>query len=278
MILARLAVLCAIAVTMYVNGSYAWSKGGSPADQFAMLGMALAIDGCKCSFLRVAALCKQDGRLLAATLLFFLWWPCIAYSTFAGYSYLHSNRTTISTGKQGLAEERQRAQATYEQTAADLRLAMANPLWASTSACTTPKYKAKDFCENLERLRDDQAKASAILTRIAPTDANPEVTGLAANTGLPADRVQFVIALVPAILVELLASVGFYAIAKRPAEKAPRKPVGAFFQNWLPLPRKKSQTVPAAALGAFGAMSKPVEPANGMATPKQPKIIWQLPS
>ena len=72
MIIARAAVYIAIAVTMYVNGSYAWSKGGSPVDQWAMLGLALAIDGCKCSFLRVASLCKQDGRLLAAALVFLL--------------------------------------------------------------------------------------------------------------------------------------------------------------------------------------------------------------
>lgn len=88
MIIAVAAVYAAIAVTMFVNGSYAWSKGGSPADQYAILGLALAIDGCKCSFLRVSALCNQDGHRVAAILLFILWWPCLAYSTFAGYLVL----------------------------------------------------------------------------------------------------------------------------------------------------------------------------------------------
>jgi hypothetical protein len=266
MIIARLAVYAAIAVTMYVNGSYAWSKGGSPADQFAMLGLALAIDGCKCSFLRVASLCKQDGRSLPAILLFFMWWPCLVYSTFAGYSYLHSNRTTVSTGKQASAEERQRAQAAHDQAAADLRLATANPLWTTTSACTTvAKGKPKDFCEN-------------ILTRIAPTDANPEVTGLAANTGFTPERVQFLIALVPAILVELLASVGFYAIGKHPTEKAPRKPAGAFWGSWLSMPGSSQKTPPVKLSTAPGAIEKPVQPDKKATNPIQPTIKWQLPS
>jgi hypothetical protein len=279
MIIARLAVYAAIAVTMYVNGSNAWSKGGSPADQFAMLAMALAIDGCKCSFLRVASLCKQDGRSFPATLLFLMWCPCLAYSTYAGYSYLHSNRTTVSTGKQGMAEERQRAQAAHDQAAADLRLATANPLWATTSACTTiTKGKAKEFCETVTGLRDDQAAAAAILTRIAPTDANPEVTGLAANTGLTPERVQFLIALVPAMLVELLASVGFYAIGKHPTEIAPRKPVGAFWRSWLSMPGSSQKTLPVKLSTASGAIEKPMQPDKPTITPIQQTIKWQLPS
>jgi hypothetical protein len=241
MIIAVAAVYAAIAVTLYVNGSYAWSKGGSPSDQMAMLGLALAIDGCKCSFLRLASLRQQEGRTLAAVLLFVLWWPCLVYSTFAGYSYLHTNRAAVSTGKQGTADERQRAQATHDQAAADLRLALANPLWA-------------------------------------PTDANPEVTGIAANTGFAAERIQLIIALVPAILVELLASVGFYAIGTRPAEKAPGKSVEARRQFWLPELGSTRKTPPAASAGASGAVAKPV-PAAVVADPAiVPTMKWKIPS
>jgi hypothetical protein len=279
MIIAVAAVYAAIAVTLYVNGSYAWSKGGSPADQFAMLGLALAIDGCKCSFLRLASLRQQEGRTLAAVLLFVLWWPCLVYSTFAGYSYLHTNRAAVSTGKQGTADERQRAQATHDQAAADLRLALANPLWAASSACTSPaKGKAKEFCDTIARVRADQADAAVILTRIAPTDANPEVTGIAANTGVAAERIQLIIALVPAILVELLASVGFYAIGKRPAGKAPGTPVEA--RRWFrrPKPASTRETPPAAFVEASGAMAKPVPAAVVPVPATAPTVKWKIPS
>jgi hypothetical protein len=110
-----------------------------------------------------------------------------------------------------------------------------NPLWASTNACTTiAKGKAKEFCDAVATLRTEQTKAAAVLNRIAPFDANPEVTGLAANTGIAAERVQFLIAVVPAVLVELLASVGFYAICRRPSEKAPKTLLGARLRSWLP--------------------------------------------
>ncbi|MEQ1719477.1 MAG: hypothetical protein ABL907_26375 [Hyphomicrobium sp.] len=234
-----------------------------------MLGLALAIDGCKCSFLRVSSLCKQDGRPLAAILLFVLWWPCLAYSTFAGYSYLHINRTTVSTDKQGIAEERQRAHAAHDQATADLRIATADPLWAATSACTTtlPKGRGKEFCATIIRLRADQAAAAAILTRITPIDANPEVTGLTANTGLTSDQVQFLIAAVPAILVELLASVGFYAIGKRSTEKAPSQPVNASPRFWRPKPSQAPKTSPASVLVAPA-------PQATSATPPQP--VWKF--
>lgn len=267
MIIAVAAVYAAIAVSLFVNGSYAWSKGGTPADQYAMVGLMLAIDGCKVSFLRLASARFQQRLRAAAVALLVLWCPCFVVSTVAAYSYLQTNRAAVSTDKQGTAEERQRAHAAHDQAAADLRLATANPLWNETSACTTilPKGKGKGFCDGITRLRANQASAAAILTRITPTDANPEVTGLAANTGLTAAQVQFLIAIVPAILVELLASVGFYAIGKHLAENAPGQPAGARLKSWLHEIGRPLKKPSGNALEAPAMKSTPSEP---------PQPVW----
>ncbi|MEQ1672335.1 MAG: hypothetical protein ABL893_15895, partial [Hyphomicrobium sp.] len=55
MILARLAVYGAILCTLWFNGSYAWSKGGSEIHQYGMVAVAITIDLCKCGFLTGAS-------------------------------------------------------------------------------------------------------------------------------------------------------------------------------------------------------------------------------
>jgi hypothetical protein len=246
MIVASCAVAAAVVVTMYFNGSYAWSKGGTHYDQIAMLAFALAIDGCKCSFLHTAALCRRDGFRAAAFALVILWLPCFGYSTFAGYSYLHTNRAEVSSGKDAHAQERQRAQAIHDQAAADIKLAMTSP----------PKGKGKEFCDGIARLKTTQGAAADILTRIAPTDANPEVSGLATVTGAAPDRVTFAIAIVPAILIELLASIGVWAVGTRISSNGPRKPIGRRFWSRKREMPPAPENAPTSALGASATPPK----------------------
>jgi hypothetical protein len=268
MIIARCAVYGAVLVTMYFNGMYAWSKGGAPMDQYAMLAFALSIDGCKASFLRAASLCWRDHHRAVATSLFVLWWPCFAYSTFAGFSYLHTNRAVVSSDKVGHAQERQRAQTTYDQAGADLKLAITSPHWAASASCTLPpKGKGKEFCDGVARLKTTQASAAAILTRITPTDANPEVSGLASTTGLTPDRVQNIIALVSAILIELLASVGFYAIGSRINSKGSSKPVGRPWFRRHPRPTPTTETLSVALPVIPTSPSKPTTNSTSSPTP-----------
>lgn len=218
---ARFAVLGAVGTTMYFNGSYALSKTASWEAGAGLLAMALTIDLCKCTFLPISASLWAANYRFAALLLFLLWTPCLAYSTFAGYAQITTQRTLATVDGEANAEERSRAQAAYDRAVADLATAMRAEPWKATSACTLPRKKSQHaFCTKIAATKAAQTAAEATLARLAPAHPNPELTGMVTTTGLDPALLTFLIAFVPALLLELLASVGGYAVS------CPLKPTG----------------------------------------------------
>lgn len=223
MILARLAVYGAILCTLWFNGSYAWSKGGSEVHQYGMVAVAITIDLCKCGFLTGASYLWRSSWFIPAIVLVLLWPLTFAYSLFSGYASISSNRSATTSIAEGQSQQRSRTQAQYDDAAAAIKLAKTSPLWTTTAACTAPKTdKQRDFCGNIETTTHQQTAAATLLNASPPTRVDPEVTALKDSTDLPMPTLMLLIAAWPALILELVSSLGFYAINRRPSPKAPK--------------------------------------------------------
>lgn len=276
-ILARLSITAAVLCTMWLNGSYAWNKAAEFHDRLAFVAIALTIDLAKCSLLGVAATLRVNSFRLAALLAVILWLPCFACSTFWGYSMITTTRATTSAGTEGLAQQRARAQTAYDDAARDLATAKASPFWPQSASCTAPKQRQKEFCAGVARLRTVQQQAAQTLTSLAPVEANPEQSVLAKTFGIDTAHVVLAIALVPAILLELLASVGSYAVSRSIGPTAPQKPARGFLRSSLARWRQRIKNRLGPTAGGLAALPSKGQPVNSPAAP-QPTLTWELPS
>lgn len=251
---AHLPVFGAIACTMFFNGSYAYTNAEAAENKLAMVALALTIDLAKCSFLPAAAHLRTQGRLFGPILLVLLWIPALAYSTFSGYAYLLTTRASAHVGAHASADERIRADHTYRNATADLAAAKTDPLWQKTAACTrTPSTRERSFCTNVGTIGSRLAAAEAVLNRVPPREAQPEIARLVSTTGWTAPSLGFLVALFPAVLIELVAGLGLYALRSSPkplerAEEALQAPAG-YPQSPAP------QNPPSGILGGFDDVS-----------------------
>lgn len=243
---AYLAVAGAIACTLWVNGSYAWWLGGDNLfHQVALTVISIVIDLAKCGFLAAARVLWQAKARIPALVLVVLWVPALAFSTFAGFSYLTTTRSAARATDEAAEAARNRAQARYADATDLIARAKASPLWTASAGCTTIKRDHRDFCTRVAAAIADQRAATQPLDALPVIHANPEIATLSGATGFPIATIQLVIALWPAVLIELLASLGAYALQAYPAE-SPQKPHGGPVEavsevgQGLPAPESKN--------------------------------------
>lgn len=223
--LAHLPVFGAIACTIFFNASYAYGQAGAHEHQAAMVALAVTIDLAKATFLPAAAHYRAKRKLLGPALLVALWLPALAYSTFAGYAYLTTTRALAKVDDEAQAGTRARVQADYDRATADLATAKSSPDWTATGACTRPRTPPqRTFCTSVADTEKKLAGAASRLDQTPPTHVNPEVTALATVTGWSVPTVGFWVALFPAVLIELVAGLGLYAL-RSSGDTAP-KPSG----------------------------------------------------
>lgn len=216
MILARSAVAGAILCTLWFNASYAWSKGGALPHQLSMVALAITVDLCKSGFPVAASLCWQRGLTLPAVVLAALWLPAITFSTFAGYAAITTQRTASSATQQHEADAQRRRQSAYDELQDGLALATASALWRATAGCSTTRTRAeRAFCDARAAQRQRREQLADELGHKAAPVVDAELSLLAATTGWPTPLLALLVALWPALLIELVASLGLYAVTPR---------------------------------------------------------------
>lgn len=278
MILARIAVYGAILCTLYFNGTYAWSKGGDDLHRYGMVAVALTIDLCKAGFLPAASHLWRNTWRIPALVLFALWPLTFAYSTFAGFASITTNRTATTAVAEANAQQRARAQADYDQATAALTLAKQSAYWSASSACTAPStIKQRAFCVNVSATKNQQEAATATLNTSTLVYVDPEVSVLRDNTGLTMPTLLLIIAAVPALILELVSSLGLYAISKRPTLKASQKPVGRFLKLRRWISRPNSETASVTAPVASGAALAKVPTMTNVTKPTKQFVDWAVP-
>ncbi len=228
---AWIAMLVVTACTMLFNARFGWSLGATDLDRAGLAAFSVAVDALKCSLLVLAADAWRKRAITRATTLFLLFWPCLAYSLTAGVGFVASTRDATTGVRQGTADTHQRAQSAYDRTSASLKIAEGAANYSQTAACTQPKSKLqREFCDGVASLRDEQAAAAQKLDQGTTGSADPQAKMFGAILGLSAEQIAFGLALLPAVLAELLSAFGFYGLvgsaapataSNKPAEAVP---------------------------------------------------------
>lgn len=211
------------AAGMYFNARYALKLGHTLDEKIALAIVSVAFDAAK-----VLAFCYALHHLCRLSfvrggLAALIWALTASYGMYAAGSYAFGQ---LSAGQQ--AQEivnrdlRDRAAKIkrLEQDVADAKLAKntkGQPMWPSTGSClspTTPESSA--YCNaylislgNLNALRDE---ASA--DKRTEKSASPELLEWSRITGLDVHSVMIGIALIFALIMEVVASVSGFAFAK----------------------------------------------------------------
>lgn len=261
MILARLGAYGAILCCLWFNATYAWSVGGSDVHRYGQVALALTIDCLKTGLLPAAAHLWGQRHRFRSALLVVLWIPAFAFSTFCGYAALTKNRTTSHVTTTADEQARTRAQTAYDEASHKLATAQAATEWTATAACTVLKTKAhRDFCANVNGITDTRTTAEATLSRIQPVQAQAELSVLTNVTGISPEVLLIALGLAPAILIELAASVGLYAIGPIRSPKPSQSLQEARPRSWRPSIVRPLETPPAKALEASPVAPPPATP------------------
>lgn len=264
MTLAYLVVALAAIATLIFNAGYAWSRGHTEIEKASLVLLAVIIDLAKVSFLAAAAVLWQRRQRLAGSILMLLWCPAIVLSCWASYSYVATSRAATSAIGSDANAVRSRAEQTFERAKRKVDLATKHEAFAETAGCTrTPSARLKAYCDGYRQAEADLKAAEAALTPLRAVAVDAEVAQLARIIGADRTVIELLIALVPALFLELVASLGFYAVhASRSRETT------------LAATERAMEGVSAAGVAATApAPSKPPEPRPEQPVTPQPKTL-----
>lgn len=282
---ARTAVILAVAVTVWFNGTYAWSKAQDLVGGLGLIAMAVTIDFAKCSLLPFAALSAHAGAYLRATIIVvLLWLPAMMFSMFCAYSAIITNRTHATTVTDARQGDRQRVQARYDRALADLTAAKASPVFTATNACTTLTLPIhRSTCAAIDRLT---AEVNTLATTLGPTAiprVDPEVAALTQIYPGATSAIILAASALPALILELVASLGGYVLSPLPVRatppKAPQSASGTISEpkerpwGYGATSRSKSAPAPATAPAASKSASAPqASPPLAPSAPPRPIV------
>ena len=264
MTLAYVVVALAAFATLIFNGGYAWSRGHTDVEKASLVLLAVIIDLAKVSFLAAASVLWHRQQRFAASILVLLWCPAIVLSCWASYSYVVTSRATTSAVGTDTNAVRTRAEQSFERAKRKVDLATNHETFSETAGCTrTPSARLKAFCESYRQAEADLKTAEAALTPIRSVAVDPEVTQLARIIGADRTVIELLIALIPALFLELVASLGFYAVNTSRSREAKLKV--AERPTEAALAPGPAETGPAPSI--------PSEPRPEQPVPPQPKTL-----
>lgn len=208
---------------MYFNARYALKLGHSLDEKVALAIVSVAFDAAK-----VLAFCYALHHLCRLSfvrggLAALIWALTASYGMYAAGSYafgqLSSGQAQIESVNKEIRERTAKIKR-LEQDVEDAKLARntkGKPMWPSTGSCLTPTTpESAAYCNaylitlgNLNALRDEASADK----RIEKT-ASPELLEWSRLTGLDVHSVMIGIALIFALIMEVVASVSGFAFAK----------------------------------------------------------------
>lgn len=275
--LARLAVLMAAGTTLFFNGSWAWQSVDATHHRLGLVALALAIDLCKITFLGAAAWCWAANLRLRALTLLLLWPLAFAASTFMGYASITAQTGAADAVTDGKSQDRARLMERYTRARDALAAARKAPEWQATNACTTPRTNPqRTYCANARTLQQAMDDLAAQLGPAPAVTSRQDLQRLSQETGIAAERLAFYAAFLPALLLELLASFGSYAVGNR--AQANQKPAGRFSWRKLLRWRGNPKTPPEGQSGGLVTAAEVPSPPPAQLPPKLPRIPGARPA
>ncbi len=211
------------AAGMYFNARYAIQLGHTLDEQIALGAVSISFDAAK-----VLAFCYMMHHLLRwslarAALAGLIWGLTATYAMYAAGSYAFG-QLAAGQQKQEMINKELRARAAeilrLEREVEDAKLAKnsrGNLIWASSGSCLSPTTpESREFCNawlvKLGTLNAIREKAAT--DKRVERSASPELMEWSRITGLSIHEVMIAIALIFALIMEVVASVSGFAFAK----------------------------------------------------------------
>lgn len=207
-------------ITASMNAAFGYGLAPDPFHAILLASGAVFVDVLKWIALPIWRQAQGTGPKAAALVIFVI---SMSYSFAAAFGFAVLNRHAAAGIHQAAADSRARSLADHQRLTRDLALAEVDPLWKATAACTKPAGKSqRAFCE---AHRQRQLQATALATRVeegGTRDPDPQARLLADLTGLTLINAQRTLAMTVALVLEVIACLGLYAITRPAGTTQPR--------------------------------------------------------
>ena len=215
-------VIGGIAAAM--NWRFGQTLGHSELDGYLFGALGVALVALNWIMPGAAAFAASRKARLQQAACIGLWLICATYTLVSsvGFSALH--RAENGADRQTQAERYTTAKADHERLAGELAAMKASPKYAAAAGCADVRARQADFCAEVKAKEAEIKAAKRDMDAGRPASADPQAETLARLTGIEMASVSTWFAVAVAFVMELVSSLGFFAVAHAapmPAASAP---------------------------------------------------------
>ncbi len=204
-------VIGAIAAAM--NWRFGQTLGHTELDGYLFGALGVALVALNWIMPGAAAFAASRKAKLQQAACIGLWLICAAYTLLSsvGFSALH--RAENGADRQIQAERYATAKADRERLTGELAAMKASPKYQAAAGCADARARQADFCAEVKAKEAEIKAAKRDMDAGRPASVDPQAETLARLTGLETASVSTGLAVAVAVVMELVSSLGFFAVA-----------------------------------------------------------------
>jgi hypothetical protein len=151
-----------------------------------------------------------------------LWAVCASYTLVSSVGFASLHRSENGATREASADRYKTAKADHDRLTEELTAFKASPKYAASAGCADAKTQAlQRFCAEVKAKEGEIREARRTMEVGRPTSIDPQAEALSRLTGFSTAQVSTWLAIAVAVVMELVSSLGFFAVA----HAAPLPPV-----------------------------------------------------
>jgi hypothetical protein len=204
-------VIGAIAAAM--NWRFGQTLGHTELDGYCFGALGVALVALNWVMPGAAAFAAGRKARLQQAACIGLWLICAAYTLVSsvGFSALH--RAENGADRQTQAERYTTAKADHERLTGELAAMKASPKYAAAAGCADARLRQADFCAEVKAKEAEIKAAKKDMEAGRPAVVDAQAQTLATLSGFKVEQVSTALAVAVAVVMELVSSLGFFAVA-----------------------------------------------------------------
>ncbi len=155
---------------------------------------------------------SRRARLQQAACIF-LWIVCAGYTLVSSVGFSAVHRAETGADRQESLDRYDRAKAEHERLMGELKAMKASPKYEAAAGCADVRSRQADFCAEVKAKADEIKAAKRDMDAGRPASVDPQAETLASLTGFKIEQVSTALAISVAVVMELVSSLGFFAVA-----------------------------------------------------------------
>ncbi len=155
---------------------------------------------------------SRRARLQQAACVF-LWIVCAGYTLVSSVGFSAVHRAETGADRKESSERYDRAKADHERLTGELAAMKASPKYEAAAGCADAHYRQADFCAEVKAKEAEIKAAKHDMDAGRPASVDPQAETLASLTGFRIEQVSTALAISVAVVMELVSSLGFFAVA-----------------------------------------------------------------